>query len=182
MSSPIYQPAAVVSHAVLDEEKRIIAQEGWFTVASRYYANAFDADRMRRLEAERRVAERERQEKLVCAWCLERITGNVAVIIAMKAVHPSCAKEFEAWWQEGDPIKQGPDNIPPVPLEQQLSKSIELGRIQNDEMVSWGQWVDEDTPNERYEYEPVRWADLSVYERHTVERGADGLLRGGYPL
>jgi hypothetical protein len=72
--------------------------------------------------------------------------------------------------------------MPPIPLEQSLRKSVELGRIQDDELVEWGQWVDSDTPNERYEKEMVRWGDLSCYERHTVEREADGKLVGGYPF
>jgi hypothetical protein len=165
---------------VLEEEKAIIKAEGWFHVAGGYYRNAADADKMRRLEAERRVREKERLEKLVCAFCSTPITGDVAVVIAMKPVHPSCAKEFEAWVYGEE--KESAPATPPVPLEQQLRKSIELGRIQDDELVSWGQWVDEDTPNERYEYEQVRWADLSVYERHTVERQPDGRLVGGYPF
>src|SRR5438045_2780060 len=94
---PIYLPPVVVPHEVLDEEKKIIVEEGWFHVAGTYYPNAANADKMRRLEAERRATERERQEKLVCAWCFEKIGGHVAVIIAMRAVHPTCAKEFEAW-------------------------------------------------------------------------------------
>lgn len=177
---PIYLPPVVVPHEVLAEEKAIIAEEGWFHVAGSYYRNAADADKMRRLEAEQRVRERERLEKLVCAFCSKRITGNVAVVIAMKPVHPSCAKEFEAWvYGEG---KEPVTAVPPVPLEQQLRKSIELGRIQDEDLVEWGQWVDEDTPNERYEYEQVRWGALSVYERHTVERRPDGRLVGGYPF
>lgn len=187
MSVPIYRPAAVVSHEVLAEEKQIIALEGWWHVNEIYYANAFDADRMRRLEAEKRVRERERQQilraraaeaehaKLGCAWCSQPIVGHVAVVIALKPVHPACAKEFEEWTASSE-AEPDPRNVPPVPVEQQP------GRIQDDETVLWGQWVDEDTPNERYEYEPVKWADLSVYERHTVERGEDGVLRGGYPF
>jgi hypothetical protein len=169
MSSPIYQPAAVVPHAVLDEEKEIIRTEGFFHVRQVYYANAFDADRARRWEAERRVAEKARS----CTWCSKPIAGAPVVEAAAETIHADpCGKEFSSFTEAA----------PLIPLEQQLRKSIELGRIRDDELVQWGEWVDEDTPNERYGYQPVRWAELSVYERHTVERQANGKLVGGYPL
>lgn len=142
---PIYLPPVVVSHEVLDEEKAIIAEEGWFHVAGRYYRSAPDADKMRRLEAERRV-ERARRVKTAAA--------------------------------RGATVAEPPALIP---LEQTLRKSIELGRIQDDDTVEWGEWIYQDTPNERFARELVRWGDLSVYERHTVEF-VEGKLVGGFPI
>ncbi|MGH7605676.1 MAG: hypothetical protein ACRENK_16990 [Gemmatimonadaceae bacterium] len=84
-----------------------------------------------------------------------------------------CAKQFDEFTRPAPPLP---------PLEQQLQKSIELGRVREDDTVLWGSWVYEDTPNERYEYEEVKWRDLSCYERHTIERGPDGTFRGGFPL
>jgi hypothetical protein len=132
---PIYHPAATVPHEVLEEERRIIAVEGWFTVADRYYANAFDADRARRIEAERRTTVR----------------------------------------------KENP-LLPPPPLEQSLRKSIELRRVQDDDLVEWGEWLRDDTGEERYVTELVPWRELSCYERHTCERKPDGKLVGGFPI
>ena len=59
MISAILAAAPMVSHAVLAEEKEILRSEGYFHVRGIYLANAADADRLRRLEAERRVEERE---------------------------------------------------------------------------------------------------------------------------
>ena len=190
---PVYHEPAVVPHAVLEEEAAIIKAEGWFHVRGIYLASATDADKARRVEAERRVAERERAARHLCAWCREEIrNGQFTAVVALETVHDCCAREFNAWAANSSqptveqPRKASPKAPPatavPVPLELQLRKSLELGRIQDDESVLWGEWVDEDTPNERYEYEPVRWGDLSVYERHTVERQSDGKLVGGYPL
>jgi hypothetical protein len=80
---PVFFPAAPpVPHAVLAEEKVIIRDDGWFHVGLRYYASAPDADKMRRLEAERRVAERERHGRF-CAWCdgklLQLVTDDTLV-------------------------------------------------------------------------------------------------------
>src|SRR2546430_1483579 len=97
---PIYLAAEPqVSHEVLAEEKEIIRNEGWFHVNGLYYASAPDADKMRRLEAEKRVRNGVLQCELsVCAFCFERIPRDVKpVAIAMRQVHPHCAKEFEAW-------------------------------------------------------------------------------------
>lgn len=149
---PIYLPPVVVPHEVLEEEKAIIAAEGWFHVAGLYYRSAPDADKMRRLEAERRVTERERQEKLVCAFCFEKISRHVAVIIAMRPVHPSCAKEFEAW-VDGDPAGWDP---------------------------RWNA-VTDDTPVD-FDGETCRWGDLMLADRKTVEIQSDGRLVGGYPF
>jgi hypothetical protein len=166
---PIYLPPVVVPHEVLEEEKAIIRAEGWFHVAGQYYRSAPDADKMRRLEAEKRIRDRDRR----CAWCAKPIDAAAAVEAAGEKIHADpCAKEFESFTSPA----------PIIPLEQQLRKSIELGRIQDNDLVAWGQWVDEDTPNERYEYEQVKWSELSVYERHTVERQPDGRLVGGYPF
>jgi hypothetical protein len=59
MIAAILAAAPMVSHAVLAEEKEILRSEGYFHVRGIYLANAADADKLRRLEAERRVAERE---------------------------------------------------------------------------------------------------------------------------
>jgi hypothetical protein len=168
---PIYHPAAEVSHEVVREEKRIIRLEGWYHVRGTYYANAFDADRARRLEAERRVEERD-----LCLWCHKANAGAATVDAAGEKIHAvPCGQEFDEFTREQSPL-------PPPPLEQSLRKSLELGRVRDDDDVLWGEWIDSDTPNERYEYEPVKWRDLSCYERHTVERQPDGRLVGGYPF
>lgn len=49
--------APMVPHAVLEEEKAILRTEGYFHVRGIYLANAADADKARRYEAERRVAQ-----------------------------------------------------------------------------------------------------------------------------
>jgi hypothetical protein len=143
---PIYQAPAIVPHAVLEEEKQIIREFGWYHVGDRYYANAADADKMRRLEAERRVSDRER---LTCAFCFEKITGNVAVIIAMRAVHPSCAKEFDAW------VSSKPEENDP----------------------RWST-VTAETPV-LFDGEMTTWSDLAGNERMMCTFGADGVLVGG---
>jgi hypothetical protein len=149
---PIFLPQLEVPHAVLEEERAIIREEGWYHVAGRYIASAPDADKARRIEAEQRVAERERCERLTCAWCLERITGHVAVVIAMRAVHPACAKEFDAWIsehpRENDPRWSGVTGSSPVDF--------------NGEMTTWGA--------------------LALQDRKVVELLPDGRLVGGYPL
>ena len=58
MIAPNYDAAVLVPHAVLEEEAKIIQLEGFFHVRSIYFAFAFDADRARRAEAERRVRDR----------------------------------------------------------------------------------------------------------------------------
>jgi hypothetical protein len=58
---PVFLTAApMVPHSVLAEEKQILRSEGYFHVRGIYYASSADADKMRRLEAARRVEERER--------------------------------------------------------------------------------------------------------------------------
>jgi hypothetical protein len=58
---PMFLEAApMVSHAVMAEENEILRTEGYFHVRSIYFANAADADKARRFEAERRVEERVR--------------------------------------------------------------------------------------------------------------------------
>lgn len=146
---PIFLPPAVVPHAVLEEETAIIKAEGWYHVNTIYYRSAPDADKMRRLEAERRVTERERQQKLTCAFCFEKIDGHVAVIIAMRAVHPSCAKEFDAW------VSSKPEENDPRWLT-----------------------VTAETPV-LFDGEMTMWSDLSGNERMECDFGADGVLVGG---
>jgi hypothetical protein len=152
---PVFLPAApVVPHEVLEEEKRIIREEGWFHVAGRYYRSAPDADKMRRLEAEKRVRSGRLQCELpVCAFCFERIPRDVApVAIAMRDVHPHCAKEFEAW-VAGDPAGWDP---------------------------RWNKVTDE-TPVE-FDGEICAWGDLMLADRKTVEITEDGRFVGGYPF
>jgi hypothetical protein len=151
---PIYVPPAdVVPHVVLEEEQGIIRAEGWFHVAGLYYRSAPNADKMRRLEAERRVAERERLAALpACAFCFERITGQVAVVIAMKPVHPSCAARFDAWIT-GHPSENDP---------------------------RWLQ-VTDGTPVE-FDREVCTWGSLSLAERKEVLMTKDGQLVGSYPF
>jgi hypothetical protein len=96
---PIYLAPQVVPHAVLEEERAIIQSEGWYHVCGKYIASAPDADNARRVEAERRVAERQRLA--VCAFCYESIPdGVIAVTIAMRSVHPHCAVAFDRWVSE----------------------------------------------------------------------------------
>jgi len=151
---PVFLPAApIVPHAVLDEEKEILRSEGYFHVRGLYFANAFDADKMRRREAERRVAARERLAALpACAFCFEKIGGQVAVVIAMKPVHPACAQRFDAW-------------IAGHPSE-------------ND--TRWKDVTDDTLVD--FDGEMTRWGDLMVQDRKTVDMLPDGRLVGGYPL
>src|SRR5438105_510048 len=100
---PVFLPAApVVPHAVLEQENAIIKQEGWFHVDGHHYPSAPDADKMRRLEAQRRVRNGVLQCELpVCAFCIERIPADQQPVrIAMRDVHPDCAKKFDAWVYE----------------------------------------------------------------------------------
>jgi hypothetical protein len=149
---PVFQAPAIVPHAVLEEERKMIVEEGWFHVAGRYIASAPDADKARRTEAERRVAEKERREALTCAFCFEPIGGHVAVVLAMRAVHPACAKEFDRWIME-------------TPR-------------QNDER--WLAVTDDSLVD--FDGETLRWGDLMLADRKTVEMQSDGRLVGGYPL
>jgi hypothetical protein len=144
---PIHFPPVVVSHAVLEEEKAIINAEGWFHVAGRYYASAPDADKVRRLEAERRVAEKERR---VCAFCFERIDGQVSVVIATKPVHVGCAERFELW------ITDHPSENDPRWLSVNDSTPVRFG----DELTTWG--------------------SLSQAERQEVSMTKDGKFVGSY--
>src|SRR5690242_14714486 len=98
---PIYHEPAVVPHAVLEEEAVIIKAEGWFHVRGIYLSSALDADKARRVEAERRVAERERLATRNCAWCHQEIrNGQFTQVVALETVHDRCAKEFEGWVRE----------------------------------------------------------------------------------
>lgn len=54
MYAPVFLPQAPApSPAVRAFERAVLAAEGLFHVAGRYYARSDDADRMRRIEAER---------------------------------------------------------------------------------------------------------------------------------
>lgn len=98
---PIYLRAVVVPDAVLEEEKAILREEGYFYVAGRYIASAPDAGNVRRLEAERRVSERERLER-ICAWCNSVFRDSEPrVVIGLRKIHETpCADEFDAWAYE----------------------------------------------------------------------------------
>ena len=164
---PVFLAAApMVPHAVLAEEKVIIRNEGWFHVAERYFASAPDADRMRRLEAERRVAERARLEG-ICAWCNKRILANEpSVQISYRWVHAKpCALEFDAFVYGGE--RPAPDP----------AAAAGPGG-END--PRWA-LVTDNTPVE-FDGELCRWADLMLADRKTVEMRPDGSLVGGYPI
>ena len=108
---PIYLKPVVVPPEVLEEEKAIVREEGYFYVAGRYVRSASDADKLRRLEAEGRVAERERLSR-ICAWC-ERILkeGEPTVVIGLRKVHQRpCADEFDAWVYERETPRL-PDDV-----------------------------------------------------------------------
>lgn len=150
---PIFlESAPVVSHEVLAEEKAIIKTEGWFHVAGRYYASAPDADKMRRLEAERRCREAVRLAS-ICAWCDRPIVdGDPTEKIALRNVHRSpCAAEFDRW-TAGD---RG-DNDP------RWARVTDMTPVEfNGEMCTWG--------------------SLSMLaDRKAVEMTDDGRLVGGY--
>ena len=148
--------AAMVPHKVLAEEKEIIRNEGWYHVAGRYYASAPDADKMRRLEAERRVRGVLQCELPVCAFCFERIPADVTpVAIAMRDVHPACAAQFDAWYVSH-------------PSENDLR-----WRDVTDDTPVW--WDDDKEPS-------CKWGDLMLADRKTVDMTADGRLVGGYPF
>ncbi len=151
MTVPIYRPAAHPSDAVLDEEAKILEDEGYYTVAGIYYASQADAAIQRRWEAERRARE-QTQRPLICAFCFEQITGQVAVVIAMRPVHPACAKEFDAW------ISEHP--------------------AEND--ARWSQVTDETPVN--FEGEMCRWGELMLADRKVCEMLPDGSLVGGYAI
>lgn len=130
--------------------------------------------------------------ELGCGWCANPIRDGQAVTeVAERLLHDSpCLKEFDIWTRQSSTERfeiteagrraleeEEEEELPPLPLEQQLRKSIELGRIRDDDPVEWGEWI-----KGRYEKEAVRWGDLSCYERHTVERDESGKLVGGYPI
>ena len=145
--------APVVPHAVLEQEKAIIREEGWFHVDGRYYRSAPDADKMRRLEAERRVRGVLQRELPVCAFCFERIPADQQPVpIAMRDVHPDCAKQFDAW------VSDHSEEMDP----------------------RWSEITDE-TPVE-FDGEICAWGDLILADRKTVDMLEDGRLIGGYPF
>lgn len=140
------------SDAILRAETMLLQRDGCYHVGSLYFAKQADALFVRRLEAERIVRAKEQHDALVCAFCFEKIGGSVAVVIAMRPVHPACAKEFDAW------ISEHP--------------------TENDER--WLS-VTDDTAVE-FDGEFCRWGELMLQDRKTVDMLANGRLVGGYPL
>ena len=108
---PLYLPPVVVPEEVLEEEKAIVREEGYFYIAGRYIRSATDADKVRRLEAEHRVRERERLER-ICAWCNFLFTaGEPTVVVGLRKIHQTpCADEFDAWAYERETARL-PDDI-----------------------------------------------------------------------
>lgn len=147
-----YPPADKPSGAIQAMEASLLERDGVYHVGALYFARQSDASFVRRLEAERIVREQERHEALTCAFCFEKIGGQVAVVIAMRPVHPACAREFDAW--------------------------IEITPAEND--PRWLA-VTDDTPVE-FEGEICSWGNLAGNERMTVEIQPDGRLTGGYVL
>ena len=78
--------------AVLTAEERMMDAEGPFHVEGRYYANLFDAERARRLAAERQVRQAERAATWLasrrCPWCGRTFApGTAYEIIGGEPVH-----------------------------------------------------------------------------------------------
>jgi hypothetical protein len=100
--------------AVRREEEGIIEEhEGSRAhVNGRYYANASDADRQRRLEAERRVRREERMEG-ICAWCNIAFKDDDARIPAVgRFIHPKpCADEFNKLCEGMGGVELPPDEV-----------------------------------------------------------------------
>ncbi len=153
---PIYCPPVVVSHAVLAEEAAIIRAEGWYHVGGKYIPSAPLADNARRVEAECRVAERERLERnklSICAFCYESIpNGVIPVTIAIRSVHPHCAEAFDQWISES-PAENDP----------------RWNEVTGDSLVLFDDaWT------------PLR--ELAGNERQTLSFNTNGVLEGGLPL
>lgn len=149
---PIHLPENKPSEAILEAEAQLLERDGVYHVGSLYFAKQSDASFVRRLEAEKVVSAKERHEALTCAFCFGKIVGQVAVIIAMRAVHPACAKDFDAWI-ESTPAENDP----------------RWTAVTNDTLVE-------------FDGEETRWGDLMLADRKTVEIQTDGRLVGGYPL
>jgi hypothetical protein len=173
--------APMVPHAVLAEEKQILRSEGWYHVRGLYFANSADADKMRRLEAERRVDEKRAREGreaqlragVVCAWCEKPIPlGEPAVIVAFSWVHAKpCAEEFEQWTADGPVSPPDPAGLPPA-LDAQLRKMLDDER--------WA-GVHHGTPV-LFDEEWTTWGALAQNEKMTCEFNDEGQLEGGYPI
>ena len=150
---PIYLPQAdKPSDAIVEAEAMLLERDGLYHVGQLYFAKPADASFVRRIEAERIVREQERHEALVCAFCFEKFGGQVAVVIAMRPVHPACAKEFDAW------VSDHPSENDPRWLK-----------------------ITDDSPVE-FDGEMCSWGSLAGNEKITVEIQADGRLVGGFPL
>lgn len=125
---PIYHPQAPKpSDAILEAEARLLERDGHNHVGQLYFRSEADAALWRRVEAEKIVEDAARRARLTCAFCHERIEGNVAVIFATKAVHPNCAKEFEAWSRGENDIRwQDVTDSTPVEFEGETTTWGEL--------------------------------------------------------
>lgn len=172
---PVFLEAApIIPHAVLAEEREIIREFGWFHVdRERYYASAPDADKMRRLEAERRVDERRAAERreaqlragVVCAWCDKLIVvGEPAVIIEFRWLHAApCAEEFES--SADDRAQQLPD--PAAAAGPGGENDPRWALVTADTTVD-------------FDGEMTSWGQLMIQDRKTVRMLKDGRLVGGY--
>ncbi len=95
---PIYLPPAdKPSDAILAAEAAILGRDGAYHVGSLYFAKQSDAAIVRRLTAERIVAEKERAARR-CVWCAKPIADRETFIeIGARNFHESCASEFDDW-------------------------------------------------------------------------------------
>lgn len=83
--------------AVRRVEAAIVAAEGLWHVAGRYYADARNAAQWRRWEAESRVREEVRASRR-CVWCARPIADSETFVeIGSRNFHESCASEFDEW-------------------------------------------------------------------------------------
>jgi hypothetical protein len=175
---PVFLAAApMVPHAVLAEEKEILRSEGYFHVSGLYYRNAADADKMRRLEAERRVDQArvderraaERSAGVVCGWCEKVIPiGVPTVIIAFRWVHAEpCADEYDAFTAGSSTTSPAPD--PAAAAGPGGEHDPRWSLVTDATLVE-------------FEGEMTTWGDLMLADRKTVEMLPDGRLVGGYDL
>lgn len=95
--TPIFQQAVVVSPAVQAEDDAILAAEGSYHVAGRYIPCASDADKVRRVEAERRVEGRAREAShaVICPWCNQPVKPGSAINLGGRNLHGACVDEFD---------------------------------------------------------------------------------------
>ncbi|MGI8548298.1 MAG: hypothetical protein ACR2M1_13375 [Gemmatimonadaceae bacterium] len=106
-AAPIYFPGFVPSTAVRLAEEAIIAAEGPLTIGGYQCSNYSDADYLRRIEAECRVREAARRDRVLargCVWCGQSIeAGQDVVIVAGRAMHvDACQNQFEQMAYGGD--------------------------------------------------------------------------------